>query len=133
MNAPSAEAALRRHWIDFCLTFAGAYEDYPFADSNWTVMRHRGSGKTFAMIYERQGHIQINVKCEPMQADFYRRAYPSVTPGYHMNKIHWNTITLDGGVPDAETASMITESYRLTEPPAAKRRAPGRKDSHPVN
>lgn len=129
MSVPTAEAALRRHWINFCLTFAGAYEDYPFADTNFTAMRHRDSGKTFALIFERLGHIQINVKCEPMQADFYRRAYPSVTPGYHMNKTHWNTITLDGSVPDEEIAAMITDSYHLTKHPAAKRRAPGNTDN----
>lgn len=124
MNVPSADAALRRRWIDHCLTFAGAYEDYPFTDSNWTVMRHRESGKTFALIYERQGYVHINVKCEPMQADFYRQAYASVTPGYHMNKTHWNAITLDGSIPDEEIASMIGESFHLTSRPASKRRPP---------
>ena len=108
----------RRELIDHCLTFPGAYEDYPFDESAdapgaWAVLRHRGSKKSFAMIYERSG-LCINLKCEPMQADFLRRIYRSVTPAYHMNKEHWNTVRPDGDVPQEELYGMIAESYRLT-------------------
>ena len=100
----------RKKWIAFCLSFPGAYEDYPFHDDNWTMMR-AGNRKTFAAIYERLGLLRINVKCEPMQADFWRSVYPAVTPGYHMNKVHWNTITLDGSMTEDEICEMMAHSY----------------------
>lgn len=106
----------RQEAINFCLTLDGAYEDYPFTDGNWTVMRHRGNRKSFALIYEYQGRMQINVKCRPADTAFWRDAYPQgVLPGYHMNKSHWNTIVL-GRVPEGDVKNMIAESYRLTAP-----------------
>lgn len=117
MSVPTGEQhAVRRHWIAFCLSFPGAYEDYPFSDSNWTVMRHRENRRTFALVYDREGLVRINVKCDPMQAEFFRQVYPSVTPGYHMNKTHWNTLTLDGSIPDRELQGMIADSFHLTLP-----------------
>lgn len=107
--------ALREKWITFCKTFAGAYEDYPFHDENWTMMR-AANKKTFAAIYERGGLLCINVKSEPMQADFWREVYPAVIPGYHMNKVHWNTILLDGSIEDAAVEEMIAHSYGLVQP-----------------
>lgn len=117
MSGLSGNNALRRKWIAFCLSLPGAYEDYPFSDSNWTVMRHHENAKTFALIYERGGQMHINVKCEPLQAAFFRQVYPAVTPGYHMNKTHWNTLTLDGSIPVQELQGMIVDSFRLTAPP----------------
>ena len=103
--------------IDFCKSLSPAVvEDYPFHDGNWTVMRHWGNRKGFAFIYERQGRIQVNVKCSPEWREFWRDTYPSVTPGYHMNKEHWNTIVLDGTVPPEEIQNMLLESFRLTAP-----------------
>ena len=72
--------------------FPDVWEDYPFHDSNWTVLRHRGNKKSFALVYQRKGHIWVNVKCSPEWPDFWRDTYPGVIPGYHMNKEHWNTI-----------------------------------------
>lgn len=91
------------------------YEDYPFRDENWTLMRHKKNKKAFAWIYEREGHIWINVKCDPEWRDFWRRAYKSVIPGYHQNKEHWNSIILDGTIPDKDVIRMIEESYDLTD------------------
>ena len=113
----------RKEAIDFCLSLTGAYEDYPFNDSNWTVMRHKGSSKMFAAIYEHLGSIWINVKCNPELACLQRKSFKSVVPAYHMNKVHWNSVILDGGVPENEIKSMIYDSYELTKPkPKAKRR-----------
>lgn len=98
----------------YCKGFPGAYEDYPFHDPNWCVIRHKDTKKIFAMIYERKGEIWLNVKCSPEWRDFWRDAFPSVIPAYHMNKAHWNTIILDGSVPDPEIKRMIAESYDLT-------------------
>lgn len=115
----------RQELITFCLTFPGAYEDYPFGDAGedgvWTVMRHRANKKSFAMIYERQGRLRINLKCEPLEADFLRQTFADVTPGYHMNKLHWNTVTPGGDMPDGEILRMIEQSYHLIQPKARKR------------
>ncbi|RHP31195.1 MmcQ/YjbR family DNA-binding protein [Lachnotalea sp. AF33-28] len=105
----------REEAISFCLTLKDVYEDYPFRDPNWTVIRHRANKKVFAWIYEKDGRIWINVKCDPQWRDFFRSAFPSVVPGYHLNKEHWNSIILDGTVPEKEIRKMIGESYELTK------------------
>ena len=110
----------RRELIEYCLTYPDAYEDYPFddnpiGDGAWAVMRHRLNRKSFALIYERGG-LCINLKCEPMRADFLRRLYAGVTSAYHMNKTHWNTVRPDSDVPPDELRAMIDRSYRLTMP-----------------
>jgi len=113
----------RREIIDFCLNFPAAYEDYPFDggdahsdDGSWTVMRQKTNRKGFAHIYVRNGKLCINLKCDPFEADFLRQAFNDVTPGWHMNKVHWNTVTLGGDVPDDELKRMIERSYDLIKP-----------------
>lgn len=96
--------------------FPDVWEDYPFHDSNWTVLRHRGNKKSFALVYQREGRIWVNVKCNPEWRDFWRDTYPGVIPGYHMNKEHWNTIILDGTVPPEDIRTMLAESWQLTAP-----------------
>ena len=117
----------KREMIDFCLTLLLTYEDYPFDggdahsdDGTWTVMRHKINKKGFAHIYEKNGKLCINVKCDPFEADFLRQAFKNVTPGWHMNKTHWNTITLGGDVPDDELRRMISNSYDLIKPKKMK-------------
>lgn len=110
----------REEAIEFCKTFEDVYEDYPFKDDNWTVMRHKKNKKSFACIYERQGHIWINVKCDPDVTYFWRSAFESVVPGYHMNKEHWNSIILDGNIEDGPIKTMIEDSYTLTLPKKVK-------------
>jgi len=107
----------RRELIDYCLTYPDAYEDYPFdeipgAAGSWAVLRRRSNKKSFALIFERDG-LCVNLKCEPMRAELLRRVYEGVTPAYHMNKEHWNTVRPDL-VPPEELRSMITHSYELT-------------------
>jgi predicted DNA-binding protein (MmcQ/YjbR family) len=105
-----------------------AYEDYPFDDGGahsddgaWTVMRHRINKKGFAHIYERNGKLCIKLKCDPFEADFLRQAYENVIPGWHMNKVHWNTVMLGGDVPIDEMKRMIERSYDLIKPKVRKR------------
>ncbi len=107
---------LKEEAIAFCSTFKNVMEDYPFHDSNWALMRHKENKKTFACIYERQGNIWINVKCDVEWRDFWRSAFSSIVPAYHMNKEHWNSIILDGTVPETDIKRMIKESYELTKP-----------------
>ena len=111
----------RRELIDLCLTFPGAYEDYPFddltaSDHPWTVMRHQSNKKGFAHIYERGGRLCVNLKCNPLEADLLRGAFEDVLPGYHMNKTHWNTVRIGGDVPEDELLRMIRNSYDLIRP-----------------
>ena len=107
----------RRELIEHCLTYPDAVEDYPFdAPSDpgaWTAMRHIGTGRIFALIYERDG-LCVNLKCEPMRSAFLRGVYSGVLPAYHMNKEHWNTVRLACDVPEEELFDMIDISYRLT-------------------
>lgn len=104
----------RQEVIDFCLTLKGAYEDYPFHDANWTVMRHKENRKMFAAVYEHQGNIWVNVKCDPGMTYMWRNAFCAVVPAYHMNKEHWNSIILDGSIDDDDIKNMICDSYNLT-------------------
>jgi len=110
----------RQELIEYCLTLPASYEDYPFdhaADPMaWTVMRHRTNKKTYAYIYERNDTLFINLKCDPFEADFLRQAFEAVTPGYHMNKTHWNTVILGSDVSDDELKTMIGKSYDLIKP-----------------
>ncbi len=105
----------RKEAIDFCLTFNDVYEDYPFHDMNWCVIRHKGSRKVFAWIFDKDGYVWINVKCDPQWRDFWRQNYKSVLPAYHLNKEHWNSIILDDSVPKEDIKRMIAESYDLTD------------------
>ncbi len=104
----------REEAVAFCLKFQDVYEDYPFHDPNWCVVRHKGNKKVFAWIFDREGHVWVNVKCNPEWRDFWRQAYDAVLPAYHLNKEHWNSIILDGSVPKDEIQRMILESYALT-------------------
>ena len=111
---PDALMAARAWALAFCSSLEGAYEDYPFHDPNWAVMRHRANQKTFALIFERQGHIWINVKAEPQWVDFWRSTYAAVLPAYHMNKDHWMTVALDSGVEEETIKDLLAISYELT-------------------
>ncbi|KMZ55560.1 MmcQ/YjbR family DNA-binding protein [Dorea sp. D27] len=104
----------RKEVISYCLTYKNVYEDYPFRDTDWCVIRHRNSRKVFAWIFEREGHVWVNVKCSPEWTEVWRQTFDSVLPAYHLNKKHWNSIILDGTVPEEEICRMIGESYDLT-------------------
>lgn len=122
---PAGEMKTREDAVRFCSFFPGVWEDYPFHDDNWTCMRTCAGRKIFAMIFERQGCIWINVKCDPQWRDVWREMYAGVLPAYHMNKEHWNSVLLDGTVPKREICRMIAESYDLCLP--KKRPARGEK------
>lgn len=105
----------RKDVIAYCLTFADSYEDYPFQDKNWCVIRHKENNKVFAWIFDRNGNVWINVKCDTEWRDLWRDTYESVLPAYHLNKKYWNSIILDGTVPEKDIHRMIGESYDLTK------------------
>jgi len=103
----------KRQIIEYCLSFENVYEDYPF-DETWTVMRHGDSRKCFAFIFEREGNVWINLKCDPEWRDMWTRAHVSIVPAYHMNKTHWLSVILDGTVPGDVVKELVETSYALT-------------------
>lgn len=103
----------REEVLQYGLSFPDTYQDAPFHDENWQLVRIRRNKKAFLWSYERNGYVCINVKVNPEWRDFWRSTYTSVLPGYHQNKEHWNTVILDGSVPDEEIMRMIAESYDL--------------------
>jgi O-6-methylguanine DNA methyltransferase len=111
----------RREALEFGLSFPDTYQEAPFHDDNWQLVRIRGSRKAFLWTYERNGFVNLNVKADPEWRDFWRSAYESVLPGWHQNKEHWNTIILDDTIPDEEIKRMISESYDLVTDSPAKR------------
>lgn len=103
----------REDALSYGLSFKNTYQDAPFHDPNWQLVRVKGSKKAFLWTYERDGYINLNVKVSAESRDFWRSVYESVIPGWHQNKEHWNTIILDGSIPDKDIKTMIAESYDI--------------------
>ncbi len=103
----------RKEALEYGLTFPYTYNESPFHDPNWQLVRIYGSKKAFLWIYERNGYINLNVKVDPAWRDFWRDTYDAVIPAYHQNKEHWNTIILDGSIADEDIRRMIAESYDI--------------------
>lgn len=111
----------RKEALEYGLSFPNTYQDAPFHDPNWQLVRVKKSKKAFLWTYERDGFINLNVKVDPEWRDFWRSAYASVIPGWHQNKEHWNTIILDGSIPRKDIERMIAESYDLVTDNPTKR------------
>lgn len=111
----------REEALNFGLSFPNTYQNAPFHDENWQLVRVKGSKKAFLWTYERNGYINLNVKVSKEWRDFWREAFESVIPGWHQNKENWNTIILDGTVPDEDIKRMIKESYELVTDSPTKR------------
>ena len=95
---------------ELCLGFAGAEETYPFSPEA-TVFKVRG--KIFAIAHLGGEPPSISLKCEPGLALQLRADHPAITPGYHLNKRHWNTVVADGSVPDQLLRDLVEDSYDL--------------------
>ena len=89
----------------------GVSEDMPFGPQ--ALVYKILNKKMFALLMWNRDPLQINLKCDPNQALILRSQYPAITPGYHMNKQHWNTVTLDNSLPAPLVLSMIRTSYDL--------------------
>ena len=111
----------RKEALEFGLSFQNTYEERPFRDQTWQLVRVKESKKAFLWIFERNGYVNLNVKTDPEWRDFWRSTYETVTAGYHQNKEHWNTIVLDGTIPDKDIKRMISESYDLVTYSPTKR------------
>ena len=94
-----------------CLSFPGAYEDFPFGPETSVFKVEK---KLFAISALDASPLNVSVKCEPELASELRGSYPdAVVPGYHLNKRHWNTVMCDGSLPDAMVRDMVEDSYDL--------------------
>lgn len=111
----------REEVLAYGLSFPDTYQEAPFHDPNWQLVRVKGSKKAFLWTYERDGCLNLNVKVDPEWREFWRNAYAAVVPGYHQNKEHWNTIILDGSIPEKDIRRMIAESYDLVTDSPSKR------------
>jgi predicted DNA-binding protein (MmcQ/YjbR family) len=95
---------------DYLLSKPEAWEDYPFGPGA-AVFKIRQ--KMFGLLIQDAAGARLNLKCDPLQAQMLRDIFEAVTPGYHMNKRHWNTVLLDGSLPDGEVQRLIDHSYGL--------------------
>jgi predicted DNA-binding protein (MmcQ/YjbR family) len=109
---------------DHCLSFPGAQETFPFGPENSVF---KVAGKIFALSRLDGTPLRVSLKCEPALAEQLRAAHAAVIPGYHLNKRHWNTVIIDGSLPDAMLRDMIEDSYDLivSSLPRSRRRALG--------
>lgn len=92
---------------EYCLSKKGVTESFPFDE---TTLVFKVLGKIF-LLTDLEDDFSINVKCDPGLAIEIRERYPSVIPGYHMNKAFWNTIFIDGSIADDQLCEWIDHSY----------------------
>ena len=111
----------REEVLAYGLSFPNTYQQAPFHDPNWQLVRVAGSKKAFLWTYEMNDQLWLNVKVDPQWRDFWRQTYTAVIPGYHQNKEHWNTIIMDGSIPEEDVKRMIAESYDLVTDSPTKR------------
>lgn len=93
-----------------CLGKPGVVEDFPFGEQ---VSVFKVKGKVFALSDLDGSPLEVSVKCDPDVAEALRSQHAAIRAGYHLNKRHWNTITLDGSIDDNEIENMIQDSYDL--------------------
>lgn len=111
----------REEALRYGSSFPDTYQEAPFHDPNWQLVRVKKSKKAFLWTYEKDGYININLKVDAEWRDLWRKTYKAVLPAYHQNKEHWNTVILDGSIPDDVIKMMIAESYDLITDSPTKR------------
>lgn len=100
-------------WMDeYLLEKPGVTKDL---QKDWNWIRYQIGGKMFAAICLGEGDKPhyITLKLEPVEGDFLRGQYEDIIPGYYMNKVHWNSVKVEGAVPDDLLKDMLDKSYRL--------------------
>ncbi len=95
---------------DHCLSFLGSEETFPFGPENSVF---KVGGKIFALSRLTEIPLRVSLKCEPPLAEQLRKAHAAVIPGYHLNKRHWNTVIIDGSLPEQMIRDMVEDSYDL--------------------
>ncbi|MEE3469867.1 MAG: methylated-DNA--[protein]-cysteine S-methyltransferase [Butyrivibrio hungatei] len=111
----------REEALRYGSSFPDTYQEAPFHDPNWQLVRVKKSKKAFLWTYEKDGYININLKVDAEWRDLWRKTYKAVLPAYHQNKEHWNTVILDGSIPDDVIKMMIAENYDLITDSPTKR------------
>lgn len=96
---------------EMCSALPRVTSDFPF-DADTLVFRIHGKIFALMSVNPRGAPPSITLKCEPTLAEMLRSTYDAVTPGYHMNKRHWNTVVVDGTIPPPEIEDMIDHAYR---------------------
>lgn len=94
----------------YMLNKPGTTEEQPFGEVPFV---YKVLGKIYALLAQDEDPLHLSLKCDPDEALFLRDMYTAVTPGYHLNKTHWNTIVLDGSIPEDHIFQMIDDSYNL--------------------
>jgi predicted DNA-binding protein (MmcQ/YjbR family) len=94
---------------EYCLNLRGSTEDFPFDDQ---TLAFRVGGKIYALADVEHFEF-VNLKCDPEQAILLREEFDAVKPGYHMNKKHWNSVFIDGSLPDSKMEELIRHSYEM--------------------
>lgn len=100
----------REDILALCAGLPGAVQEYPFGDG---VLVFKVGGKMFALVPLDGAPAVVNLKCDPSVALELRARHPAVRPGYHQDKRHWNTVSLDGTIDDDELRWMVDHSYEL--------------------
>jgi predicted DNA-binding protein (MmcQ/YjbR family) len=95
---------------DYCLGKPGTTESFPFGE---TTLVFKVGGKMFALMDIESRPLQVALKCDPERAIALREEHEAVQPGFHLNKTHWNTVTLDGTVKWQDLSDWIDHSYQL--------------------
>ena len=103
---------MKYQWMDeYCLSKKGVEKDYKL---EWDATRYMIKGKMFVMQGgDKNGEPIITVKLDPLYGEFLRKQYKDIVPGYYMNKEHWNSLYLEGDVPDEVVKDMLDKSYTL--------------------
>lgn len=111
----------RQELIELVLENTDGYECYPFNGPKshekikWTVIKHQSNNKILALIFELQDQLLIDVKLDPDKGDILRQSVKGIYPGYHMNKVHWNTIAVNmTSLSQSEVIDLVRESAALT-------------------
>ncbi len=112
-NSSSLTGKKHQKYRKLFLDKPGAVETFPFGPQ---VAVYKVNGKMFATLAQDDGVCSANLKCDPIWALSLRKKYPSIQPGYHMNKRHWNTVILDGSLPSSLIRKMVELSYVLVAP-----------------
>jgi len=95
---------------EYCLSKKAVSEGFPFDE---TTLVFKVAGKMFALVSLESQPLWMNLKCDPEKAIDLRECYNSIRPGYHMSKIHWNTVELNGELKAELIRELIDHSYRL--------------------
>ena len=109
---------------DFCLSLEQAFESFPFGEET-SVFKVSGNGKIFALSAMDGVPLKVSLKVDPEDSISLRAEFPQITPGYHLNKKHWITIHLSGGVPDDLVEDLVRGSHDLVRPKRLRRPVDG--------